>query len=145
MQCVNNHQSLNNLSNTNFTSLKKIKYQGLFNPKKYIQDARTVSEFTNSPTFNKFFDKHDGIAVFNLVRDPKKDTFCASLNIKYTDIKPEQKTIKRLLLSIKKLFKRNSNEYKNLYINTNKETFHENASFTLGYKISQVKSNHLDA
>ena len=100
-------QNFNKISNTSFTSLNKIKYKGIFNPKRNIEDAKAVLEFKQSQIFKDFFKKYDGKAEFNLVRNPNKDEYWASLNIQYNDTTPKKNVFKRIKTNIQNLFRFN--------------------------------------
>ena len=137
-------QNFNKISNTSFTSLNKIKYKGIFNPKRNIEDAKAVLEFKQSQIFKDFFKKYDGEAEFNLVRNPNKDEYWASLNIQYNDTTPKKNVFKRIKTNIQNLFRFNSKDNKSIYITTNKEIAHSNASFALAYKIKQENLENLE-
>lgn len=145
MNTIDNYKrNFSKASNVNFTSLNKIVYKGIFNPKRNIEDAKTVLEFKQSQIFRDFFKKYDGVAEFNLVRNPSKDEYLASLNIKYNESSSKKNVFKRIITNIQNLFRLNSKDNKSIYITTNKEIAHSNASFALAYKIKQENLENLE-
>ncbi len=122
-------------SNIAFNSLRKIEYKGLFNPKVSVEDARAVVEAKNSNLFKSFFEKYDGIAVFNLNKKKSSDKYFISLNFKYSEPETKKGFAAKFLSGVKKIFTPKKSQYNEICIYSNENNFPANASWKLAYDV----------
>lgn len=122
-------------TNISFNSLRKIEYKGIFNPKVSVEDARAVIEAKNSNLFKSFFEKYDGIAVFNLNKKKSSDNYFISLNFKYSEPETKKGFAAKFLNSVKKVFTPKKYKYNEICIYSTENKFPANASWKLAYDV----------